>query len=53
MARAGHSDVATTQLYIDLARETLRVEAETLERRLGLVAPIADEGEGRSSRKSR
>jgi integrase len=34
MARAGHSDFATTQLYIDLAGETFRDEAELLERRL-------------------
>jgi hypothetical protein len=34
MARAGHSDFKTTQLYIDLAGETFREEAELLERRL-------------------
>jgi integrase len=34
MARAGHSDFATTQLYIDLAGERFRDEAELLERRL-------------------
>jgi integrase len=34
MARAGHSDFATTQLYIDLAGETFRDEAELLEARL-------------------
>ena len=34
MARAGHSDFATTQLYIDLAGETFRAEAEQLEERL-------------------
>jgi integrase len=34
MARAGHADFATTQLYIDLAGETFRDEAELLERRL-------------------
>lgn len=28
MARAGHSDFKTTQLYIDLAGETFREEAE-------------------------
>jgi site-specific recombinase XerD len=33
-ARAGHSDFSTTQLYIDLAGETFRDEAERLERRL-------------------
>jgi len=33
MARAGHSDFATTQLYIDLAGERFRDEAELLERR--------------------
>jgi integrase len=34
MARAGHSDFKTTQLYIDLAGEHFREEAELLERRL-------------------
>jgi integrase len=34
MARAGHSDFATTQLYIDLAGETFRDEAELLDARL-------------------
>ena len=34
MARAGHSDFATTQGYIDLAGETFRAEAELLEARL-------------------
>jgi integrase len=34
MARAGHSDFATTQLYIDLAGERFRDESELLERRL-------------------
>lgn len=33
-ARAGHADFATTQLYIDLAGETFRAEAEMLEKRL-------------------
>jgi hypothetical protein len=33
MARAGHSDFSTTQLYIDLAGKTFRDEAERLERR--------------------
>jgi integrase len=33
-ARAGHSDYSTTQLYIDLAGETFRGEAERLEQRL-------------------
>ena len=33
-ARAGHSDYSTTQLYIDLAGETFRAEAERLEERL-------------------
>jgi integrase len=36
-ARAGHSDYSTTQLYIDLAGETFREEAERLERRLDVV----------------
>jgi hypothetical protein len=34
MARAGHSDFKTTQVYIDLAGERFREEAERLERRL-------------------
>jgi integrase len=34
MARAGHSDFATTQLYIDLAGESFREEADRLEQRL-------------------
>jgi integrase len=34
MARAGHSDFATTQGYIDLAGEVFREEAERLEERL-------------------
>jgi integrase len=34
MARAGHSDFATTQLYIDLAGETFREEADRLEERV-------------------
>ena len=34
MARAGHSDFATTQGYIDLAGETFREEAELLDERL-------------------
>jgi integrase len=34
MARAGHSDFATTQLYIDLTGEAFREEAERLEGRL-------------------
>jgi integrase len=34
MARAGHSDLATTQLYIDLAGEAFREEAERLDARL-------------------
>jgi integrase len=34
MARAGHSDFKTTQIYIDLAGETFRDEAELLEKRL-------------------
>jgi integrase len=43
IARAGHSDFKTTQLYIDLAGETFREEAALLERRLhGEVASAAD-----------
>jgi integrase len=34
MARAGHSDFATTQLYIDLAGETFREEAALADARL-------------------
>jgi hypothetical protein len=34
MARAGHSDFATTQLYIDLAGGTFRAEAELADERL-------------------
>lgn len=34
MARAGHSDFATTQIYIDLSGEAFREEAELLEARL-------------------
>jgi hypothetical protein len=34
MTRSGHSDFKTTQVYIDLAGETFRDEAELLERRL-------------------
>lgn len=34
MARAGHSDFATTQLYIDLSGEAFRDEAQRLEDRL-------------------
>jgi hypothetical protein len=34
MARAGHSDFATTQNYIDLAGETFREEATRLEERI-------------------
>jgi integrase len=34
MARAGHSDFKTTQLYIDLAGETFREEAARLDERL-------------------
>jgi hypothetical protein len=34
MARAGHSDFVTTQLYIDLAGETFREEPDRLEERV-------------------
>jgi hypothetical protein len=40
MARAGHSDFKTTQLYIDLAGDTFREEAEHLEARI--FADIGD-----------
>jgi integrase len=33
-ARAGHSDFATTQLYIDLAGESFREEADLLDERM-------------------
>jgi integrase len=39
MARAGHSDFATTQLYIDLAGETFREEADRLEERVFATMP--------------
>ena len=42
-ARAGHSDYSTTQLYIDLAGETFRAEAEVLEQRLS-GGPVAKTG---------
>ena len=34
MARAGHADMQTTMLYVDLAGERFRDEAELLEQRL-------------------
>src|SRR4051812_8934414 len=34
MSRAGHTDFKTTQIYIDLAGEMFREEADRLERRL-------------------
>lgn len=34
MTRSGHSDYATTRLYIDLAGESFREEAERLEGRV-------------------
>jgi hypothetical protein len=40
MARAGHADFATTQLYIDLAGEQFREEAERLEQRLSASAAV-------------
>ena len=43
MARAGHADFATTQLYIDLAGEQFRQEAERLEERFG-AAPVEKAG---------
>jgi integrase len=45
MARAGHADMGTTMIYIDLAGEAFREEAELLERRLGMVAPTSAEVE--------
>lgn len=51
MARAGHSDFATTQLYIDLSGEAFRDEAERLEDRLwaGSGAKLRYQNGGRSS----
>jgi integrase len=46
-ARAGHSAFSTTQIYIDLAGETFREEAERLERRL-LGTRIGAVGRGSS-----
>jgi hypothetical protein len=43
MSRAGHSDFKTTQLYIDLAGQTFREEAELSERRL-LGGPVEKSG---------
>ena len=43
-ARAGHSDYSTTQLYIDLAGETFRGEAERLEQRLSGVGSVEKTG---------
>jgi integrase len=43
-ARAGHSDYSTTQLYIDLAGETFREEAERLEQRLSGAEPVEKAG---------
>lgn len=34
MSRAGHSSIATTQRYVDLAGERFRAEADRLEERL-------------------
>ena len=50
-APAGHSDYSTTQLYIDLAGETFREEAERLERRLGAFAgdPLYNPARGGSA----
>jgi len=43
MKRAGHATFSTTQVYIDLAGEMFREEAERLERRLlGSPAPALD-----------
>lgn len=50
MARAGHSDFTTTQLYIDLAGETFRDETELLERRL--AAGTSTEFEGTPRRRA-
>jgi integrase len=50
MTRAGHSSYATTKLYVDLAGERFRDEAERLERRLwGTGRPVS----GSSGTKSR
>jgi hypothetical protein len=42
-ARAGHTSISTTRLYIDLAGQSFREEAELLERRL-----LGVEGSGRN-----
>lgn len=43
MARAGHADFQTTQIYIDLAGETFRHDAELLEQRLS-ADPVQEIG---------
>ena len=43
-ARAGHSDYSTTQLYIDLAGETFRAEAERLEQLLAGTEAVEKTG---------
>jgi site-specific recombinase XerD len=43
-ARAGHSDYSTTQIYIDLAGERFREEAERLEQRLSGTEAVEKSG---------
>ena len=43
--RAGHSDLSTTQRYIDLAGVLFRDEADVAEARMfGIVAPVEEDG---------
>jgi hypothetical protein len=48
MARAGHSDFKTTQLYIDLAGQTFGEEGELAERRV--LGGVPSEAPRRPSR---
>ena len=41
MTRAGHSDMATTRIYLHLAGTVFRDEADALERRLGLSTELS------------
>ena len=44
-ARAGHSDLSTTQRYIDLAGVLFRDEADVAEARMfGIVTPVEEDG---------
>ena len=46
MTRAGHSNFKTTQLYIDLAGENFREEAERLGQRLFGLTPSQERSDG-------